>query len=408
MNFFDLNVYVNMILYATCYQLQRPVEPFLVKQLGADDAAYGRLQSWFSLLNAVGAPIVGAALDAFGARAMFMVVFASSAASYFMLSRATTLSWLFASKIPTLLQAGFLVAQALVASHHARGPAADRAAALGRLTTAYTIGATIGPAVGGVLGANGDYYYGARLAVYGSLASVALAAMLPTHQADKVAKVLDKADSPPAGKWASACSLASRKAVFPILLVKCLSGVANSALGTAMPLQLRDAGFDEKWMGFSMSAQAFFVAFGAAFAIGPLVHACGAKDLLRLALLGKALVVAAMALALFFGRGLALALTVLNVLDACASHVLATTLTTLSTGAVLPAEQGLLIGLEHFVFSAARVVGPSLGIEIVQRASFSILAALCAGFNALLLAYVAQALPPQQQTETLQGETKMK
>ena len=43
-----------------------------------------------------------------------------------------------------------------------------RAAALGRLTTAYTIGATIGPALGGHLAKN-DLYAGARLAVWGSL-----------------------------------------------------------------------------------------------------------------------------------------------------------------------------------------------------------------------------------------------
>lgn len=34
-----------------------------------------------------------------------------------------------------------------------------------QLTTAYTVGAAVGPALGGWLGASGDYYLGARLAV---------------------------------------------------------------------------------------------------------------------------------------------------------------------------------------------------------------------------------------------------
>ena len=27
-------VYINVVLYATCYQLQRPIEPFMVERLG--------------------------------------------------------------------------------------------------------------------------------------------------------------------------------------------------------------------------------------------------------------------------------------------------------------------------------------------------------------------------------------
>ena len=44
--------YINIVLYALCYQLQRPVEPFLVRELskGGDSVTqiYGHLQSFFS------------------------------------------------------------------------------------------------------------------------------------------------------------------------------------------------------------------------------------------------------------------------------------------------------------------------------------------------------------------------
>ena len=46
-------VYVLVTLYALCYQLQRPVEPFMVEKLVGDDgdaiAAYGYVTSFFSL-----------------------------------------------------------------------------------------------------------------------------------------------------------------------------------------------------------------------------------------------------------------------------------------------------------------------------------------------------------------------
>jgi MFS family permease len=49
-----------------------------------------------------------------------------------------------------------------------------RVAALGRLTVCYTIGSIIGPGVGGIIGATGNYYLGAQASVIGSLFSVFL------------------------------------------------------------------------------------------------------------------------------------------------------------------------------------------------------------------------------------------
>ena len=151
-------VLLNVVLYAFAYQLQRPVEPFLIKSLseGADAKTvaktYGRLQSFFQAAQTIGSPIVGALLDKIGARYCSVIVFLVSASSYAILASSTTLSHLFLSKLAATLQAGFLVAQAGVAAATATAPPAVRAAALGRLTTAYTIGATVGPTVGGYLG----------------------------------------------------------------------------------------------------------------------------------------------------------------------------------------------------------------------------------------------------------------
>ncbi|EJK50678.1 hypothetical protein THAOC_30279 [Thalassiosira oceanica] len=175
--------YVNIILYALSYQLQRPVEPYLLASLirgdgdaaddeGAANRAYGRLTSFFSAIQTVGSPVVGTLLDRIGPKKTSVLVFGGSAASYWILSVATTPALLFLSKIPTLLQHAFLVGQAIVVSQEGHDATA-RAAALGRMTTMYTIGATVGPALGGYL-ATSDMYAGARLAVVGSVISVIL------------------------------------------------------------------------------------------------------------------------------------------------------------------------------------------------------------------------------------------
>ena len=126
--------YLNIILYALSYQLQRPVEPFLVRSLihgnsknassslqsneeeSSTNQTYGRLTSFFSLIQTVGSPLVGILLDKIGVRSTSILVYTGSAASYAILSQATTPAGLYWSKVPTLLQHAFLVGQATVSS----------------------------------------------------------------------------------------------------------------------------------------------------------------------------------------------------------------------------------------------------------------------------------------------------
>lgn len=51
-------VYLNVVLYATCYQIQRPLEPYMVDKLNLNtetDSAdeYAKLQSFFSIVQVV-------------------------------------------------------------------------------------------------------------------------------------------------------------------------------------------------------------------------------------------------------------------------------------------------------------------------------------------------------------------
>lgn len=50
-------IYINIMLYAACFQMQRPLEPFMIEKLkqegsGTDVALeYAKLQSFFSLIQ---------------------------------------------------------------------------------------------------------------------------------------------------------------------------------------------------------------------------------------------------------------------------------------------------------------------------------------------------------------------
>jgi MFS transporter, OCT family, solute carrier family 22 (organic cation transporter), member 18 len=148
-------VYLNMVLYSTCYQIQRPLEPFLIDSLineTTTDSAneYARLQSFFSIMQTVGAVFTGYILDRIGIRVGFILSYAAAGISYHLLSQSKAMIILYISKIPTILQAGYLCGQLAVSQVTNDGP--ERLTALGRLTMSYTIGSIIGPTLGGYLG----------------------------------------------------------------------------------------------------------------------------------------------------------------------------------------------------------------------------------------------------------------
>ena len=299
-----LIIYINVALYATCFQLQRPLEPFLVERLlktadgtsggvasnatsTAAASEYARLQSFFSAVQTVGSLASGLAIDRFGVRGGFVITFAASALSYYLLSISSTIGVLYASKVPTVLQAGFLCAQTAVSQVTADGP--ERIAALGRLTMAYTIGVVIGPTLGGYLGASGNYVLGAQLAVAGSLVSIVLALLMPAAGSASSAsgKKQDGASSastdagvatPVAAPVPALSVLGIVRLVWPLLLAKTVTGVANAMRDTAAPLVLKNQfGFDERAMGTLMGATAAVNAVVNGGLLAPLAARFGAN-----------------------------------------------------------------------------------------------------------------------------------
>ena len=102
-------IYGLIVMYALCYQLQRPIEPFLVDKLvkgdgggAGDDAAalaFGRVEAVFSVAQGVGSLAMGAILDRFGVRAGLVVNFVACAAQYYLLSITDSLTMLYLSKV---------------------------------------------------------------------------------------------------------------------------------------------------------------------------------------------------------------------------------------------------------------------------------------------------------------------
>ena len=408
--------YINIILYALCYQLQRPVEPFLVEYLAKSSTAdastvtlrYGQLQSFFSTIQTIGSPVVGILLDRVGIRVASTAVFAASAVSYAILAVATDMNTLFYSKIPTALQHAFLVAQAIAASS-CQGDEAARAQALGRMTTAYTIGATIGPYMGGkILAQTDDLYIGAKLAVVGSLLSVLLSLLfLPigavVHEYGEPSSEKDPTKASSRSfleEVQNSIQIGIRPNIWPLLTVKIVSGFASSMFQTALPMVLtQQLHFDPAALGFSMSASMLASAAFGVIGMGSVTRVLGAMGMAQCGLLLRPGLGALMAFIVSqqfnvsnrssgvvndnHRRSLVIAVSVLHSLT---SHALATGITTQTTGVVQPDEQGTLLGLEHGLFSMARIGGPTAGTHLLTVAGFGAVVAACSAIDIPLLA----------------------
>jgi OCT family organic cation transporter-like MFS transporter 18 len=429
--------YINIVLYALCYQLQRPVEPFLVQSLSENHndptqvaLMYSRLQSFFSAIQTVGSPLVGILLDRVGVRHASALVFLASAMSYAILASASTMPLLFLSKVPTVLQHAFLVAQAAAAISTGTNAAA-RAQALGRMTTAYTIGGTIGPALGGFLVETmGDLYLGAKLAVVGSLVSVVLSLMFLPSKTVAVVDIKNPTAPVPAHKLPRSFlealkhsfQLALRPNLWPLLLVKVIGGFAASMHSTALPLVLvQYLHFDPSQLGISMSTSMFAVAAFGAIAMAPLAapNVLGPSGMGRVGLLLRAGLASVLAVIVTTAAtssssdtsesapsSMVTRVVIASVLHALASHVLATGLTTQTTGVVSKSEQGALLGLEHGLFSMARIGAPPLASHLLVHSGggFWTVALFCGAVDVSLVGLLLAT--KKQQNMTLLGTAK--
>ncbi|MGK3746798.1 MAG: MFS family permease [Bacillariaceae sp.] len=452
--------YINIILYALSYQLQRPVEPYLIKSLiekeelegslssssssssSSINQTYGNLQSFFSFCQFFGSPFVGILLDRIGIRKTSCIVFIASALSYSILASASDLSLLFVSKIPTIFQAAFLVAQATAATSTC-DDASLRAAALGRMTTAYTIGATIGPTLGGYLAGKGDFYIGAKFAVAGSLVSAILSFLfLPDNNVQQEAESPTTASSTSTTTTSLSSSssssspkkdkikkkkkrsfledtrhsaeIALRPTIWPLLMVKVISGICASMHSTVIPLVLTQTlKFEPQQLGLVMSCGMFAVAAFGAFAMAPLTKTLGSFGMMNTGLIARSVLGLIMAgmVAVYASllesttttssiEFILMQVIIVSILHALSQHVLATGLTTQTTGNVDKDEQGSLLGLEHSLFSLARIGGPAIATALLGFRGMLPVEMACGSLDILMTISLSITLPRSKRKNT--------
>jgi len=174
-----------------------------------------------------------------------------------------------------------------------------------------------------------------------------------------------------------------------LIATKLVTSTANSMASSTQSLILKnDLGFTEADLGFFMSCQFAFGGFANAFLLAPVTRMLGGQVK---AVVRNSLVV--MAAAYFVQAGLRS--TTLGLFDAWEAaartyvfvgvamllsvfqYSLSTSITTESTRVVPEDMSGTLLGMEHGIFSGARILTPSIGIAILNAAGASALYLTC-------------------------------
>lgn len=163
-------LYFNIALYAACFQMQSPVQPYMLQQL-SDDAvnAYGRSKSLFNFGQLIGSLVCGPLIDWVGAKKLLLISFIASIISYTMIANATTLELFYLAQIPTIFQHAVLAGRAYI-TLITPDEGTSRATFLGYISVAYGIGMVIGPTIGAYLS---DYslFLSSQIASLGSIVS---------------------------------------------------------------------------------------------------------------------------------------------------------------------------------------------------------------------------------------------
>jgi MFS family permease len=200
-----------------------------------------------------------------------------------------------------------------------------------------------------------------------------------------------------------------------LLGTKVITSVANAMSATVFPLVLKDIyQQDEKSLGYAMSAMSAFNGVVSGFLLGPIVSTAGGKLTtvitlciffmgafsVAIAIVGLPTISAWLAqYALYTFLGLTFALGMFQ-------FVLSTTVTGESTAIVKPTEKGTLLGLEHSLFAAARVVAPQSGVLLLAWGGLTAVSMACSGIFFTVLSVWSIYSPTLEHAAKLSTKTE--
>jgi DHA1 family tetracycline resistance protein-like MFS transporter len=331
-----------------------PLIPFYAVRLGLSAEWVTPVIALHSLMQFVGAPLLGRLSDRYGRRPVLALSMAGHVAAYVLLAFSDSLAWLIASRLLSGFTSGNLSAAYAYVSDVT--PVERRATSLARISAAFALGFAIGPALGGWLAGAADPV-SANLAspalmaaALSTLALVGILAFLPeSHVGTRRSANAAMAREKPSARIA-----ALRDPALRLMVILCLCVLTFAAMRESlMSLWLHDRlAYDTHAIGMVFTINGFTVAFAQFVLVGPLARQFGEMVTLRAGVVCYGISWA----------GLLLAHDLPSVLSATAigafgTALFGTSLQTLVSLRAAPTTRGAIMGMYQSSSSLARFSG---------------------------------------------------
>jgi DHA1 family tetracycline resistance protein-like MFS transporter len=336
-----------------------PVLPQLVKQFTHGDTAaaaryFGAFGLVFGLMQFFGSPILGSLSDRFGRRPVILTSIFGLGFDYFLMALAPTIGWLFLGRmISGITAATYSTANAYVADIT---PPERRAKSFGLMGSAFGIGFTVGPTLGGFLGdidLRLPFWVAGGLALLNGLYGLfVLPESLPPDR--RAPFVLSKAN--PIGSFEL---LRSHRELLGLAAIIFLYFLAHQVLQSSMVLYTNYRyGWDPRMMGLNLLGVGVGNIVVQAFVVGPFVSRFGERGALYTGLTAGALVFLIYATAttsLQFWLGLPI-FSFMGLVQPGYQGLM--------TRRVGPTQQGRLQGANAGLMAMAGIIGPVLFTQV--------------------------------------------
>lgn len=346
-----------------------PLIPFYGVRLGLSPEWVTLVISLHSLLQFIGAPVLGRLSDRYGRRMVLMLSMAGHAVAYGMLAFADTLWLLILSRLLSGFTSGNLAAAYAYVSDVT--PPERRAGGLSRISAAFALGFALGPLLGGLLAGTGDPQTAQfappaiAAAALSMLSLLGIALFLP--ESNTAGDSLGTRTPPPvATPGAAAIGRAGllRDAALRLMVVLSLGVLTFAAMRESlMSLWLHnELSFDTQTIGIVFTVNGLIVALTQFTATGPLAQRFGEMATLRLGIVCYGVSWAG----LVFATGLP-TVVLATATGAVGTALFGTSLQSLVSQRSAPTTRGAVMGLYQSSASLARFGGAALSGTLYGR-----------------------------------------
>lgn len=348
-------LHVNIVLYSVCFGLVVPILPYIVDSMGVeaphDTLVYGYLQTTYSILQLIGAPIVGIIGDKYGTKYALIVSFAASAINYFILGSATSIEMVFLSRVPALLQHALLASQSYISD---TTPENERSKRIGRVSLSFGVGVVIGPAIGGIISKSFSY---SAVAYVASLISVVNTLLLFMFMEDPPARVKKTHSHNRGLSVALIYHIFNNKNILGLLVLRVAVSLPSAIFHAISPIITKTYfELDASKNGMVMSYVGIMMAIAQGLVVGQVSQRFKDHTIMFGAIIAMA-IVSMMMLMVTDIIGFMILLGPLI----CSGAVLNTVISSTVTKSVDPSEVGRILGVDTSLSSSARVIAPTVG-----------------------------------------------